>query len=175
LSSNPHAGRNEARYAPGESERHWWLTPLHILELVRIDLGGTIGLDPCTFDDNPTGAEEYFTAEIDGLSRSWRHARSVFVNPPYGQAQEPWCECCTEVGAFGVPVVLLIPSATETTLFQRIAVTSTSCVLVHSRIPFAARRDNGRRLTSRSGVALLGWNTTLEACGSLGLRVVGWA
>lgn len=90
-----HRFDNDRRYRDGGHPSQTWFTPSYVLDLVREDLGGAIGLDPCTTDDNPVGAERYFTLREDGLSRSWigpKWKPTVFVNPPYGEAREPWVE-----------------------------------------------------------------------------------
>jgi hypothetical protein len=141
-----------------------------------MDLGGRIDLDPCTFPDNPTEAETFYTVEDDGIGRSWfeatrpwRGVPSVFVNPPYGKAREPWVEKCIQAGARGQQVVLLIPAATDTRIFQRAASTSTAIVFVRGRLKFGSKRDNGRQHAASHPSALIGWNTDLAACSTLGL------
>jgi hypothetical protein len=75
-------------------------------------LGG-IALDPRTEPDNPTQASTFYAPPVDGLTMPW-DAKTVFVNPPYGEARNPWVERCIE--GRRQRVVLLIPAATETRL-----------------------------------------------------------
>jgi hypothetical protein len=143
---------------------------------VRSDLGGWILLDPCTFADNPTGASSFYTAADDGLSRPWWtgngwEPHSIYVNPPYGKAREPWVERCIGAAEHGARVILLIPAATDTRIFQRAASTSTAVVFVRGRVKFGSKRDNGRQHAASHPSALIGWNTDLAACASLGLLV----
>jgi hypothetical protein len=141
---------------------------------VRVDLGCQIGLDPCTFSDNPTGADMFYTPRTDGLCQTWAAGMpSVFCNPPYGKAREPWVEKCIQAGARGQRVVLLIPAATDTRIFQRAVSTATAVVFVRGRVKFGSRRDNGRQHAASHPSALIGWNTSLEACARLGIRAAG--
>lgn len=174
MSIAAHRFSNDLRYGDGDHPRQWHLTPEYVLDPVRVDLGGRIDLDPCTFADNPTGAWSFYTATDDGLARPWWHGRawepsSVFVNPPYGKAREPWVERCIAVAEHGARVVLLIPSATDTRIFQRAASTSTALVFVRGRVKFGSKRDNGRQHAASHPSVLIGWNTDLAACSSLGL------
>lgn len=172
MSVAAHRFDNDLRYGDGDHPRQWHLTPEYILEPVRADLGGSIGLDPCTFEDNPTRAERFYTVRDDGLARHWGH-ESTYVNPPYGKAREPWVDCCIRYArSFGAPVILLIPAATDTRIFQKAASTSTAMVFVRGRVKFGTRRENRRQHAASHPSALIGWNTDLEACSDLGLRVV---
>lgn len=168
-----HRFNNHLRYGDGDHPRQWHLTPDYILGPVAEDLGGHIYLDPCTFADNPTGAFVYFTVDQDGLAQSWNGAGSVYVNPPYGKAREPWVEKCIEAGARGQPTILLMPAATDTRIFQRAASTATAVVFVQGRVKFGTRRENRRQHAASHPSALIGWNTGLGACSELGLRMEG--
>lgn len=172
MSVATHRFDNELRYGEADHPRQWHLTPPYVLERVARDLGGHIYLDPCTFEDNPTGAFVFFTTDVDGLAQSWNGAGSIFVNPPYGKAREPWIEKCIVAGARGQKTILLIPAATDTRVFQRAAATSTALVFVRGRVKFGTRRENRRQHAASHPSVLLGWNTKLSACSELGLRVV---
>ncbi len=62
-----------------------WYTPGHILDMARTVLGGAIDLDPASdeFGNERVGAAEYYSKELDGLSRPW--TGTVYVNPPGGK------------------------------------------------------------------------------------------
>jgi hypothetical protein len=162
-----HRFDNDLRYGDGNHPRQWHLTPPYVLEHVHTDLG-VIGLDPCTFEDNPTGALRYYTITDDGLTQPW-DSWSVFVNPPYGKAREPWVKNCITASDYA-RVILLIPAATDTRIFQKAASTATATVLLQGRVKFGTRRENRRQHAASHPSALIGWNTDLEACSSLGLR-----
>ena len=166
-----HRFSNDLRYGDGDHQRQWHLTPDYVLNPVRVDLGGAIDLDPCTFPDNPTRAEWFHTVADDGLKRPWAPGTTVFVNPPYGKAREPWVERCIKTASRGSRVILLIPAATDTRIFQRAMSTATAVVFVRGRVKFGSKRDNGRQHAASHPSALIGWNTDLAACESLGCRV----
>lgn len=169
LSVAAHRFSNELRYGDEDHPRQWQLTPEYVLGPVRIDLGGWIYLDPCTFPDNPTQAERFYTVEDDGVERPW-FGGSVFCNPPYGKAREPWVERCMWNGR-NQPIVLLIPAATETRIFQRAVASASAVVFTRGRLKFGTLRDNRRQHASSHPSALIGWNTDLAACSTLGLRL----
>lgn len=138
---------------------------------MRLDLGGSIYLDPCTFPDNPTDADRFYTVDDNGLERPW-FGGSVFCNPPYGKAREPWIELCIAAGDRGQKVVLLIPAATDTRIFQRACNTAQAVVFTQGRLKFGTRRENRRQHAASHPSALIGWNTDLAACQELGLRMI---
>ncbi len=162
----------DIRYRNGDHPNQTQFTPDYILEPVRDDLGGIIGLDPCTTYDNPTGARTYYTVDDDGLVKPWWIATTVFVNPPYSKAREPWIEKCIRAAATGQKVVLLIPAATDTRIFQHAVSTSTAVVFVKGRVKFGTLRPNRRQHAASHPSALIGWNTVLAACSALGWRTL---
>jgi len=115
--------------------------PLEVREPIRQLLGG-IGLDPCTEPDNPTGADHFYCLPADGCAADWV-GRNVFCNPPYGEARNRWVEKCIAVGR-AKSVVLLIPSHTETRIFQRALEACTTVLLCQARLRFGVLRENGR-------------------------------
>jgi phage N-6-adenine-methyltransferase len=165
---------NDLRYRSGTHPDQTQLTPDYVLDAVRSDLGGVIGLDPCTTADNPTGAESFYTAEQDGLVCVWAMYPSVFVNPPYGKAREPWVRRCISAGERGQKVILLMPAATDTRIFRSAASTATAIVYVTGRVKFGTLRPNRRQHAASHPSALIGWGTSLDACITLGWRARPW-
>lgn len=166
-----HRFDNALRYGEAGHERNTQLTPPYVLDPVRFDLGGVIDLDPCTEPDNPTGAVEFYT--VGGLEAPWSRPDwmpSVFVNPPYAKAREPWVERCIAHGAHQ-RVVLLMPAATDTRIFQRAAETADAIVFIRGRVKFGVLRLNRRQVAASHPSALIGWNVDLTACAHLGWRV----
>jgi hypothetical protein len=98
------------------------------------------------------------------------------VNPPYGKAREPWVEKCIAAaapdvpGERGRPVILLIPSATDTRIFARAASNAWRIVFIVGRVKFGTLRPNRRQHAASHPSALIGWNTMLDHCASLGWR-----
>jgi phage N-6-adenine-methyltransferase len=162
------------RYRDGEHPSQTWFTPSYVLDPVRVDLGGSIGLDPATALDNPVAAERFYTVDDDGLEQPWsgpEWSPSVFVNPPYSRAREPWVERCIAAGERGQKVVLLIPAATDTRIWQKAASTSTAVVFTKGRVKFGIPRPNGRQVAASHPSSLIGWNTELTSSSTLGLAV----
>lgn len=153
------------RRADGD-DRQRMLTPEYILESVRRVLGGTIGLDPCTEPDNPTGANVFYTPPQDGCSLPW-DAASVFCNPPYGEARARWVRRCIESG-MDRPTVLLIPAHTETRIAQDALLACDSVVFIRARLMFRAVRQNGRHEAASHGSMLLGFGIDLTPLHHLG-------
>lgn len=164
---------NDLRYREGPHTRNTQFTPDYVLDPVRRDLAG-IGLDPCTTAENPVEAARFFTVADDGLERPWMGPGwfpSVFVNPPYGKAREPWARRCAEQGRLGQRVILLMPAATDTRCFQAAASTSTAVVFIRGRVKFGVLRPNRRQVAASHPSALIGWNVVLDECATLGLRI----
>lgn len=184
MSIAAHRFDNDVRYRDGDHPNQTQFTPEYVLGPVRCDLAGhpweqTIELDPCTTEDNPLGAEVFYTVEDDGLSQPWGGVDgwmpTVFVNPPYGKAREPWVHRCIEAGKRGQTVILLIPAATDTRIFKLAAESSTAIVYVTGRVKFGTLRPNRRQVAASHPSALVGWNTTLRRCSALGWRSQPWA
>lgn len=172
-----HRFDNDLRYRDGDHPAQTQFTPGYILRCIRHEFGtwagdGEIGLDPCTTEDNPTRAKTFYTVDVDGLKQSWGDENwrpDVFVNPPYGKAREPWVERCIETAQNGQRVILLVPAATDTRIFQRAMLTSTAVVFIKGRVKFGILRPNRRQVAASHPSALIGWNTDLGFCASLGL------
>lgn len=115
-----------------------WMTPPEVLD--RIRQVATIRLDPCTTEANPVGAEVYFTAETNGLARSWyerviHFGEQAFVNPPYSD-MDHWSEKVVEEAVKGCPITLLVPARTDTRWFHRVLPVADNVVLWRGRIRF---------------------------------------
>lgn len=160
-----HRFDNEKRRRGDGHERQRFLTPPYVLEPIRSLLGG-IDLDPCTEPDNPTGARYFYTPPQDGCILPW-DAFSVFCNPPYGEARGRWVKRCIEEGRVR-KVALLIPSHTDTRIFQIAMEASTSVLFVRSRLKFGVVRDNGRQEAASHGSAIFGFGVDLTPLSFLG-------
>ena len=176
--TGPHSGlradhrfNNDLRYREGNHAGQRQLTPPYVLEPVREAFGGTIDLDPCTEPDNPTGATRFLTAVDDGLTLPWGRSGSIYVNPPYGKAREPWVERCIAAADSGCRVVLLMPAHTDTRIWHRAMETAAAVCFIKGRVKFGVLRKNRRQEAASHPSALIGWNVTLGECESLG-RVV---
>lgn len=165
-----HRFDNDLRYRAEDHVAQTQLTPAYVLDPVREALGGTIALDPCTTPENPVGALDFYTPPADGADIRWI-ASTIFCNPPYGKARERWVERCIEAGAQGSRVVLLIPAATDTRIFQRALSTAQAVVFVRGRVKFGVLRPNRRQVAASHPSALIGWNVDLVHCEALGRRI----
>jgi phage N-6-adenine-methyltransferase len=162
---------NDLRYRDGDHPQQTQFTPAYVLEPVRAALGGHIALDPCTTADNPCGADGYYFLPTNGLTQPW-DASTIYVNPPYGKAREPWVGKCVDAACVhGAHVVLLIPAATDTRIFQYALETADEIVFIRGRVKFGVLRPNRRQVAASHPSALLGWNVSLKPCDHLGMRV----
>ncbi len=137
-----------------------WLTPPHILAaLPRFDL------DPCSPKVRPwPTATWHFTADDDGLSRSW--GGLVWCNPPYGKEAGKWLKRCADHGN----AIALVFARTETDMWIRHVWGSADAVLfLFGRIHF--HFVDGSRAKANSGApsALIAYGDnnarTLSTCG----------
>jgi phage N-6-adenine-methyltransferase len=165
-----HRMNNDLRYRPADHERQTQITPPYVLDPIRTALGGIIDLDPCTLPDNPCKAERFYTIDDDGLARPWA-ATTIYVNPPYSKVREPWVDRCLQAAEAGSAVVLLMPSATDTRIWQRAARTASDVVLIRGRVKFGVLRENRRQAAASHPSSLIGWNVDLAPCAPLGMVV----
>jgi hypothetical protein len=163
-----HRFDNAKRRRPESHVRQAMLTPEYVLQPVRELLGG-IELDPCTEPDNPIGADRFYCPPEDGATRPW-NAETVFVNPPYGEARERWVRRCINEGQHR-KVVLLIPSHTETRIFQEALRACVSVVLVRARLRFGVLRENRRQEAASHGSAIFGFGVDVSPLRDLGTVV----
>ena len=170
MSLASHRFDNGLRYRTGEHPNQRQLTPPYVLEPVRLALGG-IALDPCTEPDNPTDADRFYTVDDDGFAQPW-DAESIYVNPPYSKAKEPWVRACIEAGAEGRRVVLLIPAHTDTRIWHEALDSADAVCFIKGRVKFGVLRKNRRQEAASHPSALIGWNVDLAPCAALG-KVVG--
>lgn len=167
-----HRFNNDLRYRDGDHPNQRQITPPYVLEPVREALGGVIELDPCTEPDNPCGALRWFTAQENGLLKPWHASNTIYVNPPYSKAREPWVRKCIEAACDRAKVILLMPAATDTRIFQEAMDSASEVVFIKGRVKFGVLRENRRQEAASHPSALLGWNVDLAPCAHLGLRVV---
>lgn len=158
---------NDLRYRPESDPGQVALTPEYILAPVRRAFGGTIDLDPCTTADNPVGALRFFCPPQDGAEQAWS-ARSVYVNPPYGKVRERWVERCIRAGEDGLKVILLMPAATDTKIFQAAARSASWIAFVKGRLKFGVLRPNRRQVAASHPSAVFGWNCPSDPFDEIG-------
>lgn len=123
------------------SKRMDWQTPDVVLELVR--KVGPIGLDPCTTQENPTGARQWFAPPDNGLSVSWGaligDGEVAFVNPPYGRALGEWVtHWCFDASIWADQEhsILLVPARPDTAWWFRALKAATALCFWRGRLTF---------------------------------------
>ena len=156
---------NEKRRRPEHHARQAMLTPSYVLEPIRQLLCG-IGLDPCTEPDNPTKAKAFYSLPLDGCVMPW-DTDTVFCNPPYGEARKRWVERCVIEGK-SKKVVLLIPSHTDTKVFQMALQNCRAVLFVRARLRFGVLRENRRQEAASHGSAIFGFGVDLAPLRELG-------
>jgi hypothetical protein len=164
--SAAHRFDNALRRRSEDHPQQTQLTPPYVLEPVR-DLLGGIELDPCTTPDNPVRADRFYTPPTDGVVESWR-ARTIFCNPPYGEARVRWVRRCAEAASEGSSVVLLIPAHTDTRIWHEAMNTASSVLFLKGRVKFGIPRDNGRQVAASHPSCLIGWNVDVSRLVELG-------
>ena len=162
-----HRFDNGLRYRDADHPRQTALTPEYILGPVRAALGGAIDLDPCATPRNEVGASAFYAPPQDGSALPW-DAQTIFVNPPYGKAREAWIRRCMQAGGEGKRVVLLIPSHTDTRIFQEALQSCSSMLFIRGRVKFGVLRPNRRQVAASHPSVLIAWNVSLRRCESLG-------
>ena len=176
MSIAAHRFDNDLRRRPEGHPQQTQLTPPYVLEPVR-DLLGGIDLDPCTTPDNPVRADVFYTPPTDGVAESW-DSRTIFVNPPYGEARNRWVRRCVEAhNDHGAKVVLLIPAHTDTRIWHEAMETAQSVLFLKGRVKFGIPRDNGRQQAASHPSCLISWGVdlwlpTLGVC--MAPRVTAW-
>lgn len=115
-------------------------------------------------------AVRFYCPPADGAAEPW-DADSIFVNPPYSKARERWVRRCVEAAYAGSSVVLLVPAATDTRIFQFALSTASEVVFIRGRVKFGTLRPNRRQEAASHPSALLGWNVDLASCALLGVRI----
>jgi len=158
---------NEKRRRPESHLRQAMLTPSYVLEPIR-QLLGEIELDPCSEPDNPTRAITFYCPPEDGAILPW-NANRIFVNPPYGEARVRWVRRSIQSKHEGKQVILLVPSHTDTRIFQEALLNCTSVLFVRARLRFGVLRENRRQEAASHGSALLGFNVDLTPLIRLGI------
>ena len=88
------------------SESDEWETPQDFYD--KLNKKHRFTLDACSTHLNHK-CEKYYTAEDDGLSKSWK-GETVFVNPPYSQIEKWLKKAHDELCKHRVQTVMLIPA-----------------------------------------------------------------
>lgn len=94
-----------------------WATPQNVFDKLNEEFG--FCLDAAATAENAK-CTSYFTQEVDGLKQDWSRFGTVWVNPPYGRmVTGPWVRKGFEESLKGATVVMLLPSRTGNSWFQK--------------------------------------------------------
>jgi phage N-6-adenine-methyltransferase len=160
----------------GEFERY---TPPQYIDAAR-EVLGEFDLDPatCAMAQETVRANEFFTAETDGLSQEW-HGK-VWMNPPYHRDLAPAfiAKLIEEKEAGRVSeAIVLTNNSTDTAWFQQLAPVSSAICFTKGRINFTV--PNGPPVMPTQGQTFfyLGDNPQAfaEKFAAFGLMVKPWA
>jgi phage N-6-adenine-methyltransferase len=172
-----------------KSQTVGWRTPARLLEPIRQALGG-IDLDPCTDDDNPTGATRYYTPETDGLSAglTGKWSGGVFVNPPCGREIKSWVNAacntaslngCGGVGQHRARIVMLVPARTHTRWWAQLWRYTHDCTFVRGTVKFDPPPSYTGKVRSApfpvAIISLFPWRAWHSSVAKLGITVRGEA
>lgn len=117
-----------------------WLTPRKLVEPL-----GTFDLDPCGAPGWELAATTYLLEDgRDGLRDPW--FGRIWLNPPYGNEQEPFVERLADHGQG----TALLFARTETAMFHRLVWNRARALLfLRGRVVF--HRANGERASANAG------------------------
>ncbi len=79
-----------------------------------------------------------------------------------------WVDRCILESIFGVHIVLLMPSHTDTRIFQAAFNCCTTCLFLRGRLKFGVLRANLRQEAASHGSALFGFGVDLTPLAALG-------
>ena len=98
------------------SDYECWETPQSLFD--ELDREFHFTLDAAATPDNAKCAR-FYTPQDDALKQSWQTGGGVFCNPPYGRKISDFVKKAYTEFQNGVsPIVLLIPSRTDTQYFH---------------------------------------------------------
>jgi phage N-6-adenine-methyltransferase len=144
LFSQPPPAESKFVHVSQSTGHQEWYTPRDYIEAAR-EVLGHIDLDPATSDiaQAIVQAEEYFTAETDGLDKPWKGR--VWLNPPYSVdlVGRFVAKLCEHHAAKDVPqALLLVNNATDTKWFQDAASECRAICFPSGRIRFLDEEGN---------------------------------
>jgi len=130
-----------------------WYTPLKYIEAARQVMGG-VDLDPATseFGQGRIKAEEYYTIEMDGLSKEWNGR--VWLNPPYSKELMPkFIDKMFDEFTEGrvKEAIVLTHNYTDTAWFHKLQ--SVACRICFSRGRIPYEQSNGTIAKPTQGAA----------------------
>ena len=114
-----------------------WSTPPDLFAALNREFG-PFDLDVCASADNAKCAR-YYTRDDDGLSQPW--TGTVWCNPPYGRTIGQWLRKAATVGAWGTPVVCLVPAKVDTAWWREATSQAALVRVFPGRLKFGEGKD----------------------------------
>ena len=127
----------------GGGQRHTrWLTPRHIPDAL-----GSFDLDPCGAPGHVLANRTYLLEEgDDGLRDEW--FGRVWLNPPYGKAQDPFMSRMVE---HGNGIALIFARTDTKSFFRYVWDAATAVLFLKGRLHFL--HEDGTPASANSGAA----------------------
>ncbi len=117
-----------------------WKTPPDFFYRLNMEFG--FCLDAAATKENAK-CQDYFTAEDDALTKSWKRGGAVFCNPPYSRGiQAQFIRKAYAESQNGTVVVLLIPARPDTKVWQDVILPHAEVRFVRGRIKFSGHKDS---------------------------------
>lgn len=117
-----------------------WCTPQDFFD--RLDNKFHFVLDAAA-SEKSAKCSTYYTPKTDGLKQSWNVGGAVFCNPPYGREIGKWVKkACEESEKMDEPIVLLIPSRTDTSYFHDYIYGKAKIYFIRGRLRFTDEDGN---------------------------------
>lgn len=112
-----------------------WETPIELFE--KLNSIFDFKLDVAASKDNKK-CNIYYDEETNGLNQPWQtQAGGVWCNPPYGKAIGLWVEkAYKESKKSNTPIVMLIPSRTDTKYFHDFIYGKAEIFFIRGRLKF---------------------------------------
>lgn len=121
------------------SSNMYWCTPQDFFDKLNKEFNFVLD---AAATDKTAKCSLYYTPETDGLSQSWDRGGAVFCNPPYGREISKWVKKAFEESCkIKYPIVLLIPSRTDTRYFHDYIYGKAEIRFIRGRLHFTD--DNG--------------------------------
>lgn len=117
------------------SLRSDWRTPRDLYD--QLDREFHFKLDPCAAPAHQLAPRNYC---VGGLSCDW--VGPVFMNPPYGREIGKWVEKAHQESIFGITVVCLLPSRTDTDWWHKHVMEADEIRFIRGRLKFSGHKNS---------------------------------
>ena len=117
-----------------------WETPQDLFDELNKEF--QFDLDVCANGDNHK-CKLWWNKEQDGLYQSWhKHAKTFWMNPPYGREIGKWVKKAYEESQKGCTVVCLLPARTDTKWFHEYIYGKTEIRFIKGRLKFGGSKNS---------------------------------